>query len=156
MPLPKLPFIPEKSSYIYNVNRDVVSVELDGGLPRKRRDIAGSASRVECTWFLLPHQYQYFMALYRFELKRGALPFLVDLLIEQPYLEEMKASFVADSLSMKQIGLSFEVSAELEVVPVSDDDFDEIVTLFYDDNNAENPLWNQLEQLSNFDLAALG
>lgn len=155
MPLPKLPFVPEKSSYSYKVNGDVVSVELDGGLPRKRRDIAGSASRIECTWFLLPHQYQYLMAFYRFNLKRGALPFLIDLLLEQPYLEEMKASFVADSLEMKQIGLSFEVSAELEAVPVSSDDFDEIVTLFYDDKNEENPLWNQLEQLANFDLEVM-
>jgi hypothetical protein len=152
IPPPKLPFIPEKTTYSYKVDGDVVSVELDGGLPRKRRDIAGSASKVECTWFLSPVQYQYFMAFYRFTIKRGALPFLVDLLIEQPYLEEMKASFVANSLSMKQIGLSFEVSAELEVVPIGDDDFDEMIVLFYDESGSDNTPWNQLEQLTNYDL----
>lgn len=151
-PVPFLPFIPDKSSYVYNINRDVVEVELDGGLARRRRDIAGSASRIECTWFLLPGEYQYFMAFYRSQLKRGAIPFLIELLLEQPYLEEIKASFRANTLSVKQIGLSYEVSAELEAVPNTDNDYDEMVLDFYIGGEQTNPFWGSLEKLVNVDL----
>lgn len=152
--IPTFPFIPEKSSYVYNVNRDVVEVELDGGLSRRRRDIVGSASRIDCTFFLLPYEYQYFMAFYRNYLKRGAIPFKLELLLEQPYLEKVTASIVANTLQMKQIGLNYEVQVQLETVPENNDNFDELVLFFYTGKEeSETGILHMLEVLTNEDLA---
>ncbi len=149
----KFDFVPDKATYSYSPKNDVVEVSLDGGLSRRRRDIIGSSSRISCTWFLLPHEFQYFMAFYRSHLKRGALPFTIDLLLEQPFLEEVTAAFVANTLRSKQIGLSFEVEAELETVPLVDTDYDDMILLFYDETGSgENAFFNVLQQLTNFDL----
>lgn len=151
MTLPKLDLLPEKATYQYNINRDVVSTQLEGGLSRRRRDIAGSSSVIKCSWFLQPFQYQYFMSFYHFSVKRGANNFRIDLLLEQPYLEEMVASFIEESISMKQIGLSYEVTADLEVVPIQIDDMAELVVLLYTPEGDNNVI-NLLEIFVNYDL----
>lgn len=151
MPLAKLDLRPEKATYKYTCNRDVVSTQLEGGLSRRRRDIAGSSAVVNCTWFLHPFQYQYFMAFYQLETLRGANSFLIDLLIEQPYLEEMKASFIEQTLTMQQIGLSFQVSADLEVIPLQSDEVAAIILLLYSETD-DNYTLRELEQLVNVSL----
>lgn len=151
MTLAKLNLRPEKSTYKYTVNRDVVSTQLEGGLSRRRRDIAGSSAVVNCTWFLQPFQYQYFMAFYQLETVRGSNSFLIDLLLEQPYLEEMKANFVEQTLTMQQIGLSYQVSADLEVVPLQSDEMAEIILLLYSEND-DNYSLQELERLVNVSL----
>jgi hypothetical protein len=152
MTLVKLPLPPEKSSYVYETAREVVSIKLDGGKSRKRKDLLNSASTVRCSWFLQPVEYQYFMAFYQSVTSRGATDFTIDLLLEQPYLEETTVCFISDSLSVKNIGLSFEVSCELEVKLQNDIDFAEIVVLLYDGKDGPLLFFNALEQLVNYDL----
>lgn len=152
MALQRLELRPEKASYRYSINRDVVSSQLEGGLSRRRRDIAGSSSVIKCTWFLKPTDYQYFMAFYHSATQRGAETFLIDLLLEQPFLEEKEAAFIEETLVMKQIGLSFEVSADLETVPFQADDFADVVLILYAEEADSDDFLNAFEQLTNVDL----
>ena len=146
MTLPKLPFRPEKSSYRYTPNSEVVVVQLDGGSSRRRKDIAEASSIVECTFFLYADEFQFFTAFYQFNLARGAKPFLLDMLLEQPYLEEKQCAFLEDTFESRQIGLSFEVTCQLEVVSTQDDDFAEMIIELY---NQDDDYLNVLEELVN-------
>jgi len=145
----KLLLLPESSGYVYSLANEVVAVELEGGLTRSRRDVVGASSFVECQWTLNREDYQYFRAFYNFETDRGASPFTIDLLLDQPYLQEFTAKFVADSLRLSEHqGLMYRLSARLEVVPIYDSDFDEMILLFY---SQDSGVLDALEQLTNVD-----
>ena len=145
----KLTLPPDQFSYVYNPAKDVVSIELDGGLSKSRRDIQGSAAIIDCNWFLNLADYQYFRAFFNFNTKKGAQSFLIDLLVDQPYLEEYEAKFVPDSVTMDNpIGLSRKITARLEIVPIEDSDFDEMILLLHDGTE----ILNLLEKLTNVDL----
>lgn len=148
MTLEKLPFVPEKSSYVYKTGKEVISEQLDGGLSRRRKDVAEAASIVECTWFLNPVDYQYFTAFYQFATVRGSRPFLVDLILDQPLLEERQAAFTENGFDVNQIGLDFEVKTQLEVVSNQDNGFAEMVLILY----GQDGYLNELEELVNIDL----
>lgn len=144
----KLLLLPEQASYNFNPKNEVVSIDLEGGLSRSRKDVLGASAFVDCRWFLTSEQYQYFKAFYNLSAGRGALPFLIDLLLDQPFLEEFTAKFVADSFEMSDPrGLSFQVSAQLEVTPIIDEAFDEIIL----DSYINGSFLDELEKLVNVD-----
>lgn len=116
----KLLLPPDQASYKVNRQGGVVSTRLDGGLARRRADIANPSSIVNCQWTLDQGQFQYFEAFYAFNTNYGATTFLIDLIIGQPFLEQYEASFVEDSYTIKTKGLTYYVEADLEVVPVTD------------------------------------
>jgi hypothetical protein len=146
----KLPFPPEQATYVYGSTKDVVSTELDGGYSRTRRDIVGSASTISVTWNFDLEDYQYFRSFYNSACGRGAYPFLIDLLLDQPYLEEYVAKFVANSVETSEpFGLSRVVSAKLEVIPNEDLEADAITLLLY--QLSPSPFFNELSNLSNLD-----
>lgn len=150
--LPKLVLRPEQSSYAVTPGSSIVETQLDGGKSRRRTDIVNSASVVDVSWFLNQSQYQYIQSFFNRATAKGATPFLIDLILSQPSLEEFEATFVADSFVLDGVqGLSFEVSAQLEVVPIRDDEFDEIFLILFD-NGKEVDFLNCLEQLANIDL----
>lgn len=151
MALEKLQLLPEQSGYSYTSKNDVIATQLDGGLSRKRKDIARAANEVQCQFVLNPSQYQYFMAFYQAATHRGVTNFLIDLLLEQPYLEEKEAAFVPDSISVENRGLSFSVSVVLEVTASEDVELAEAIMLLYDPKGANSTLLS-LEQLVNYDL----
>ena len=149
MALTKLQLRPEQSTYVFNPAEDVVSVTVEGGASRSRRTVIGSHAIIDCTWTLNFADYQYLRAFYHSVGKQGSAPFLIDLLLDQPYLEEFEAKFVPDTFEMSEpIGLSFKQSAQLEVKPKNDTDYYDAIVLLYGDDL----FLNQLEQLANYDL----
>lgn len=151
MTLPTLSFRPEQSSYEVETGESSISVQLDGGLSRVRRDQHGAASRIKCTWILDRADYQYWKAFYNTELQSGSLPFTIDLLTDQPYLEEHVARFVPGTTSTKWRGLVAIQEGIIEAVPVNSSDFDFMV-LYLTDNDPDGEYLNILEQLANYDL----
>ena len=125
MALEKLELIPDQTGYKYGPDGSSITTKLDGGLSKSRLDHANSSAIVNCIWRLKDYNYQYLNAFYKAQTQKGSNPFLIDLLIDQPFIEEYEAKFVPDSWQPIEstAGLTFEVNAELEVVPVFDEEF---------------------------------
>lgn len=154
----KLRLIPQQSSYSVEDGTDVIRTELDGGAGRYRRDVVGSASRATVAWNLTQAEYAYMRAFYRTATQYGSEPFLMDMVLNSPDLTEHKAFFFPGSLKLNSIkGLTYSVSAEVEVVPnVEDTDFDtSLLDLFDAYDGSYVPTLNQLEQFTNIDILAV-
>lgn len=118
MALIKLSLAPDNSSYSVTDGKEVVSVALDGGAGKYRRDIVGASSSVSVSWVCDREEYHYIRAFYRALLGKGSKPFLIDLILDDPLPAEHKAYFVPGSMVLTgQKGLSYYVSAQLEVEP---------------------------------------
>lgn len=120
----KLNLRPDAAGYTDKAPNEVISVELDGGASRFRRDKIGARKMVSCTWTLDPLQYQYILAFFNTTTKRGSLAFLCDLVSEDgngPV--EHECNFIPGSFGLSsQKGLTYVVQAQLEVKPLTMDD----------------------------------
>lgn len=122
MALTKLILPPDNSSYSVTDGREVLAVQLAGGASRYRRDILGATSKVSASWLLGPEPYRYLRAFYKAVTVSGSKPFLMDLILDEPTLTEHKVYFIPESLTLTgQKGLSYSVSAQLEVYPAEMD-----------------------------------
>lgn len=116
--LETLPFVPEKASYNYSKTSDVISVQLDGGLSRSRRDIIDNAAYIDCEWFFDSLEFDYFMLFHKVVAGRGAISFQIHLLLDKPELETFTAKFVPNSIQVSEpSSQSYRVTAQLEVEP---------------------------------------
>lgn len=123
MALSKFIIPPDSSAYSVADGNEVVSVQLDGGLSRRRRDIIGASSKVDVSWILTQDGYAYLRSFFRGITGKGALPFLIDLILDDYELTEHTANFVKDSLKLTgQKGHTYWMSAQLEVIPNEDTD----------------------------------
>jgi hypothetical protein len=157
MALTKLTIPPDKASYAVQDGQEALSVKLDGGASRFRLDILGATSTVNVQWSVGPNAYLYLRAFYKSISKSASLPFLIDLILDQPGLTEHEAHFVVGSMRLaSHRGLEYTVSAQLEVKPIpADDEYNEaLVTMYneYGSFEAGQEVLNQLEQLTNVDL----
>jgi hypothetical protein len=120
--MPKLHLCPLVSDYAVDPGQATLSVRLDGGRSRFRRDILNPAPMVNVAWNLGRDEYDYFEAFYNTTIEQGALPFQIDLIIGNSQLQEYTAHFVPGSkkLAGYQNG-RFKISAQLEVEPVPRD-----------------------------------
>lgn len=150
MPTPKLNFPPESNGYSLSNGEDVVEIAVEGGLARRRMDYSQKPFSLDVSWIFDQQEYQYFKSFYNSAVKKGSLPFLIDLIVDNPFLEEYVTYFKTGSvLSSDPMGLSIQVSATLEVLRKNTTDFDAMVLLL---NPGGNDLLNLLEQLANYDL----
>lgn len=153
----KLIISPEQASYVVTDGSEVVSTKLDGGASSYRRDIIGATSLVNCLWQIGPDDYTYLRMFYNSGTMKGSLPFLVDLLLDNPFTEEFTAHFVAGTMKLQQqVGNTYYVYAQLEVQPIlADDEFNiSYIEMVQDYGSIVNILaWlNEFETLSNVDL----
>jgi hypothetical protein len=127
MSLTKFIIRPDNSSYSATDGKEVVSVALDGGSSRYRRDILGASSIVNVQWVCDREEFHYIRAFFRSLTGKGALPFAIDLILDNSLPVEHKAYFIPGSMVLTgQRGLSYYVSAQLEVEPVDIDEDMEI------------------------------
>lgn len=132
MTLSKLNLLPDNSSYSVTDGKEVVSVQLDGGAGRYRRDILGASSAVSVQWVCDRTEYRYLRTFYSALVGKGAIPFLIDLILDDPLPVEHKAYFVPGSMVLTgQMGMSYYVSANLEVEPVGVSDEDITFAVLY-------------------------
>lgn len=160
MPLPKLSLRPETQGYSVQDGTDTIFIELDGGAGRYIRDKWGSTSRVSASWTLLPTQYQYLRAFYNTTTQKGSLPFLCDLILDDPSPVEHVCRIIPGTMNLgSQQGLAYVSSCQLEVEPNPvDEDFDESIVMLFDLYGEEAySILNMLEKLVCEDLpGALG
>lgn len=151
----KLSLTPSKDGYSSEDGVGVIRNRLDGGLSRYRRDILNPSRSVSVRWHLDPAGYQFLRTFYSGGTKEGSVPFLIDLLLDEPTLTEHTAYFVPGTLRLSSVeGLTHEVSAELEVRPaVRDEEFDAVfVAVFNQYGTGSAEALNIFEKLSNIDL----
>lgn len=112
----KFNFTPDQAGYSFRDRQETVSIALDGGLAKYRRDILGAATMVQVQWTLSESEYDYFRAFYKSITLSGSVPFLIDLAIDDAVIEEYTAYFVPESIRVISAGgLYMQVTAELEV-----------------------------------------
>jgi hypothetical protein len=95
-----------------------LTVELEGGLPRTRRDLFDPEPTVDVSWVLTISTYTYLTEFYRASAARDFEPFEIDLYVENgATLTTVEARFVPKSLKLtRQTGNTYFVSAQLVIV----------------------------------------
>ena len=117
MALNVLNLIPDQASYAVTDGEEVISVSLDGGSSRFRRDILRSPFLVNVKWTLSQDEYNYIRAFYKTGVESGSSPFLIQLLIDSGELEEYEAHFVPNSFKLSSVkATSYTVTSQLEVI----------------------------------------
>ncbi len=134
MTLPKLLLDLDASSYTAAFGNEILSVQVQNGPMRVRRDFVGAVSMVAAQWVLTDLEYQYLMAFYRSTIVMGTLPFLLDMVIDYAVVAEHQCRFMPSSLGLSAVqGDAYIVKAQLEVKPVSTDaEFDNSLTDMFD------------------------
>ena len=151
MTLERMTVLPDEASYSYGSDNSVISNALSGGMSRSRIDQINSAAIISCSWTVNPSEYQYIRAFFNFYTSRGVKPFLIELILDQPYLEVYEAKFVANSMVTEDNeGLSYTIEAELEVVPKYDPIHDELILIIYEQGGMD--YINLFERFVNYDL----
>lgn len=146
MAIQKFVIPPDNSQYSVTDGKEVVSTQLDGGAARYRSDIIGATSTVNVSWILNETGYKYLRSFYRGITGKGAAPFLIDLILDEFELTEHKSYFIPGSLQLtQQKGLTYWVSAQLEVYPNEDTDKGAFAYLY----NAMGPDWQKYEDKLN-------
>lgn len=151
----KLQLPPDSAGYSVTDGKEVVSIQLDGGAARYRRDILNANSKVTCQWSCDRDEYQYLRAFFKTATSQGSLPFLIDLALDDPSLTEHQAYFVPGSMVLReQRGHLYVVASELDVKPIPRDAaYDESLVMVWSNYAPEPALFlNALEKLVNVDL----
>lgn len=114
----KLVIPPDSSSYAAQRGAEVLAVQLDGGASRIRADILGASYLVSVQWIVDPAGYDYLNAFFRTATTRGSASFTIDLVLDNSTLSEYSAIFTPSTFKLaSQVGLSYTVTAQLEVIP---------------------------------------
>ena len=156
----KFIFAPTQASYGVRDGETTLSVRLDGGASRYRRDVLNANRIVTCEWRLSAGDFQYFRAFYNTETVSGSGSFLIDLIIDDAGLTEHEAHFVPNTLQTSVVsGTTYSARADLEVKPIARDAVYDagLVEIYeaYSGGEVAQGVLNQLEQLVNVDFEEL-
>jgi hypothetical protein len=136
---------PDQTSYVATDGNDVISTKLMGGASRYRRDLIGSTAKVTVGWTVGPTQFKYIRAFYNAVAVKGSLPFSIGLLLDEPEITIHKAYFVPGSMSHSSPrGLTYNVSAELEVYPAEISETAADYVYFYNEFGEAFPYWEDM------------
>jgi len=120
MALHKFIIPPDQDGYGFNDGLETLSVSLDGGASKFRRDVLNSNTRLSVQWTLSPENYEYIRCFYREFIESGSLPFLMDLYLDSSSaLTEHECHFIPGTFGLRsQRGYTFTVGATIEAKPI--------------------------------------
>lgn len=117
----KLQLLPDSSSYNVKFGEGNISTRLSGGASRVRKDTVDNVHSINVGFNLNKEQYQYIMAFYRHITKRGALPFLMDLITDEGSPQTHKVQIVPNTFQLsEQAGHRYGISFTVEAEPLSE------------------------------------
>lgn len=165
MPLKKLLLTPAESGYTVDDGDETLSIKLDGGKARYRKDMLNATATVRVRWQCDRYEYEYLKAFYKGSASdTGATPFLLDLIIDEAFqLTEHTCYFIPGKFKLNRIrGHLHEVQADLEVIPKTYfDGYYDIIVLLYelfpDDptGTAATAYFNAIHQLVNVEMPSI-
>lgn len=135
MPLPKLSLSPDQAGYTTaDADDAVLRAKVSAGPARQRLDMLGAPSMVGVGFSLNRNQFQYWRSFFRTTIAEGSLPFLIDLILDQPDPVEHEARIIPGSVRLSALsGLRYSVAVTMEVKPVGQDsDFDATLVWLYE------------------------
>jgi hypothetical protein len=153
----KFTLIPDEATYGVRFQSGVIYVGLEGGVGRTRKDFDGASRIVDVSFFTNDLGYQYLVSFFETIIDQGAIPFEIDLLIDNNALEEYSAIMIPGSFSLdRSSGTSHTVSMQLEVEPqFVDDDYNSSYFDLYSAYGDDTLNWlNTLEFLTNTTMPA--
>ncbi len=157
--LRKLTYAPDQSSYSDTPANETLTVNLQGGASRYRKDVLSSTSVVSARWTLSLVGYTYLKKFYNSVSKKASVPFLIDLIIDDGDLTEHTVHFVPGSFRLVSVkGHSRTITAQLEVEPVETDEATDLAYLDMVDAYGEKfgDIFNPLETIGNFRFCDVG
>lgn len=117
----KLQLLPDSSSYNVKFGEGNIATRLNGGASRVRKDTVDNVHSINVGFNLSKEQYQYIMAFYRHITKRGALPFLMDLITDDGTPLTHKVQIVPNTFQLsEQAGHRYGISFTVEAEPLSE------------------------------------
>lgn len=117
----KLQLLPDSSSYNVKFGEGNISTRLSGGASRVRKDTVDNVHSINVGFNLNKEQYQYIMAFYRHITKRGALPFLMDLITDDGTPLTHKVQIVPNTFQLtEQSGRKYGITFTVEAEPLSE------------------------------------
>lgn len=117
----KLQLLPDSSSYNVKFGDGNISTKLNGGASRVRKDSVDNVHSINVGFNLNKEQYQYIMAFYRHITKRGALPFLMDLITDEGNPQTHKVQIVPNTFQLtEQSGHKYTISFTIEAEPLTE------------------------------------
>lgn len=109
---------PEQDGYSLRRGNDLVSIRLDGGPARLRKDSLGTPHEVTCTWLCNPVEYTVLTGFLRERVQSRSQFFRIPLLIDVPTAVNYLARVLDGPEELQSTrGESFVVRATLEVLP---------------------------------------
>lgn len=153
MPLPKLRLEIPQEGYALVDGEAVLRAKVGAGPSRQRLDMLGAPAEIDMTLVLGGGEYQYWRAFYRSTLVEGALPFLVDLVIDTATPQECTAKIIPGTHRLSGVnGDAHMVQMRLEVVMPDPPVDDAAIIMLYEQYGDAAPfLLDQLATLVNVD-----
>jgi hypothetical protein len=109
---------PEQDGYRLQRGRETISIRLDGGRSRKRRDIVGACHIAQCTWLCDHDEYTALTGFFRERLQSRSAEFLLPLLIDTAVTVNHRCTILDEPEELASTrGRMHTVRATLEVIP---------------------------------------
>jgi len=119
------------AKYTFTEKASVIRNETRGGFPYYRNDLENTSISLTIEWILSKVQYNYFWSFYRTLTNFGALPFTMDLCINNDILTEYMCYFGNPQLSQVNGGY-YTITDTLEVLTTDVNvDFDKMIVTLY-------------------------
>jgi len=162
----KLVLLPSSTRYAADNGKGALYTELDGGAGRLRRDFDTPNAEATLQWELRQSAYEYIQVFFRHSTKNGALPFLLDLVLDDAFLTEYTCRFKPDTFKLTRVkGLTHTVQAKVEVEqPIPDQDYDALYIFIFENYGGQEcdnvyvnfkRMTDELEKLVNITLPTL-
>jgi hypothetical protein len=152
--LPVMALTPSLSGYAVQRGDTLLMSRPGMGPSATRLDRYNTPSVMSVEWNVGPADFDYLMAFYFTAVAEGALPFLIDSVLDHPDVRRLRAKVLPGSMSVRGVkGLTYSVSASVEVVPILSSDYDASVLALFEEMGEEWPdVLDLLERLVNVDM----
>lgn len=118
---------PDQAGYTTRDPYGAVVTDIPGGFSRVATDHLAGVYEVSTTYKLDATQYLWWGAFYHTTLKEGSLPFVAELALDTPIIQEYVCQIVAKPSKPVNIGFYSEVTLTLEAEPIIDDEYNDVI-----------------------------
>lgn len=124
--------------------------DIPGGFARVASDTLGNVYQVTATYRFDAMQYLWWGAFYHTTLLEGTLPFIAELALDTPVIQEYTCQIVAAPSNPRNLGFYTEVTLTLQAEPIIDHEYNQAIVDSFGGMGEETPqVLNLLDLLAN-------